>query len=1076
VKLKSILTWDHYSRLGVFPKSSTSIIVRTIIIFIVAVVTSVATAQTLSEQSYSGMRWRLVGPFRAGRAIAAAGIPGNPYVFYFGSVDGGMWKTENAGVTWKSISDGLTNPSVGAIDIAPSNPSIIYVGTGEADLRSDITYGGGVYKSTDGGSHWQFVGLNGTRHIGRVLIDPRNPDVVLVAAVGHAYGPNEERGVFRTTDGGKNWTKVLYKNPDVGAVDLATDPQEPSIVYATMWQARRTPWSQYPPNEGPGSGLYKSTDEGMTWSEMTEHGLPSKPYGRIGVSVASGTHGKIVYALINAQKDGSGLYRSDDSGESWRLTSKDDNIIARMWYFAGITVNPQDPNSVFVPNRSLMRSTDGGKTFSVIKGAPGGDDYHFLWVDPQNDQRMILASDQGTGVSVDGGKTWSSWYNQPTGQFYHVAVDNQFPYRIYGSQQDMGTTSITSRSDFGQISFRDWYSVGGEESGYIAPDPLNPNIVYGGGPYGGVTRYDHMTGQSRVISPSVLASFTTPANQRKYRFTWTSPIVFNRRDPHILYLGSQRLLETRNGGLHWKEISPDLTGADKKMMDKKGPPTIDDASARGWGVIYTIAPSPLRKGMIWVGTDDGLIRLTEDDGQHWQNVTPPGLPAWSKISLIEASPFEAGEAYAAVDRHRLDDFAPYIYVTKDYGKHWSRADKGIGSLSYVQDVRSDLTRKGLLYAGTETGVYVSFDDGENWQSLQLNLPTASVRDLAVHDNDLVAATHGRAFWVLDNLTPLQQLDENVVASEAYLFQPERTIRIRRSENRDTPLPPEEPLGTNPPNGAIIDYYLHSKPESPISLEITDESGNLVRQFSSTDQAEPPEGPQYFMNEWLPKPQPLTTQTGHNRFVWDLHYTPPPSRQYGYSMAAIAHLGTEKDPLGPLVLPGKYSVKLTVNGHSSTQSLVVAMDPRVHIADAALKDQLSLAIDVWNAMADEFALRAASDTLARQLVSLQHRTDTDTSLRSEIQSFDKKFAEFRRTFSGGFSGLETTIMGADREPTQQMREAFATLNTKLSDSKKEWEELKSRDLSRLNNKLKTLGLSLLEMFETAAPHLTMNNES
>ena len=1032
---------------------------------------SLLSAQAIPPNSFSGLKWRLVGPFRAGRSVAAAGIPGNPYTFYFGSVDGGMWKTVNAGVTWRSISDGLTNPSVGAIAIAPSDPNIIYVGTGEADLRSDITYGGGAFKSTDGGDHWQSIGLTDTRHIGRVLIDPRNPNIVLVAAVGHAYGPNQQRGIFRTTDGGKTWTNVLYKDPDVGAVDLGSDPENPSVVYATLWRARRTPWSQYPPDEGSGSGLYKSTDEGVTWSELSEHGLPPKPYGRIGVAVANGSHGNIVYALINGQKSGSGLYRSDDGGLSWHLTSSDPNIIARMWYFAGITVDPQNSDVVYIPNRSLMRSKDGGKTFPVIKGSPGGDDYHFLWIDPKNDQSMIVASDQGTCISVDGGNTWSSWYNQPTGQFYHVAVDNQFPYRIYGAQQDMGTTSITSRSDFGQISFRDWYPVGGEESGYIAPDPLDPNIVYGGGPYGGMTRYDHTTGQSQAISPTVLATFSSPANLRKYRFTWTSPIVFDKHDPHILYFGSQVLLETRDGGLHWKEISPDLTGTDKTIEDKNGPPTIADASAKGWGVIYTIAPSPVRSGLIWIGTDDGLIQITEDGGAHWRNVTPDGLPTWSKISLIDASPFDAGTAYAAVDRHRLDDFAPYIYVTKDYGKHWSRADKGIDSLAYVQVVRSDLSRKGLLYAGTETGVYVSFDDGEHWQSLQLNLPVASVRDLAVHDNDLVAATHGRAFWVLDDLTPLQQLDENVINADAYLFRPERAIRIRRSENHDTPLPPEESLGTNPPSGAIVDYYLRTKPASPVTLEIMDKSGNLVRKFSSEDPPEPLEGPQYFMNEWLPRTEKLATHEGHNRFVWDLHYTSPPTKQYGYTMGAIAGHGTEKEPQGPLVLPGKYLLKLGVNGKTFTQSLEVEMDPRVHTGAKALHDQLSLAIRVWNDMAEQYSMNATLDSLQAPIVSLQKNSQLDTVVQGAIKSFAMKLAELRKSSAGGgFSGLESTIMGADREPTQQMQEAFDTLNKRLSESRKRLEELISHDLANVNKELEATGLPKLNVVTASTQHL------
>jgi photosystem II stability/assembly factor-like uncharacterized protein len=1032
---------------------------------------SLSSAQMIPPVSFSGMQWRLVGPFRAGRSIAAAGIPGSPYTFYFGSVDGGMWRTVNAGVTWNSISDGLTNPSIGAFAIAPSDPKTIYVGTGEADLRSDITYGGGVFKSTNGGDHWHFVGLSDTRHIGRVLIDPRNPNVVLVAAVGHAYGPNEERGVFRTSDGGTSWTKVLYQNSDVGAVDLGSDPQEPSVVYATMWQARRTPWSQYPPNEGPGSGLFKSTDGGLTWTELTEHGLPAKPYGRIGIAVATGFHGNTVYVLVNAQKSVSGLYRTDDGGQTWKLTSKDPNITARMWYFAGITVDPQNADIVYIPDRSLMRSTDGGKTFPVIKGSPGGDDYHFLWVDPQNNQRMIVASDQGTSVSVDNGTTWSSWYNQPTGQFYHVAVDNQFPYRIYGSQQDMGTTSITSRSNFGQISYRDWYPVGGEESGYIAPDPLDPNIVYGGGPYGDVTRYDHTTGQSQVISPSVLATFGTPAPLRKYRFTWTSPIVFDRRDPHLLYLGSQVLLATRDGGLHWKEISPDLTGTDKSLRDKNGSPTIADASAKGWGAIYTVAASPLQSGLIWVGTDDGLIHVTEDGGKQWRNVTPSALPPWSKISLIEASPFDAGVAYAAIDRHRMDDFAPYIYVTSDYGKHWARSNKGIDSLAYVQVVRSDLTRKGLLYAGTETGVYVSFDEGENWQSLQLNLPVASVRDLAVHDNDLVAATHGRAFWVLDNLTPLQQLNTKVIDADVHLFKPERAIRVRRSENRDTPIPPEEPLGTNPPNGAIIDYYLRTKPQSPVVLEITDSAGNLARRFSSSDPPDPTSGPQYFMNDWLPKTKPLSMEAGHNRFVWDLRYSPPPTSQHDYSMAAIAGQGTEKQPQGPFVLPGTYHVRLIVSGQTYSETIEVAMDPRVHTSENALKDQFSLAVNVWNAIADQYELKSTLDSLSDQLAALQQRNTTDTLVRSSIQALSAKIDELRKSLNGGdFAALETAIIGADREPTEQMQEAYTTLKEKFSSSKVRYQELKDGDIVQLNKKLAMMGASTLKVPAASTRHL------
>jgi hypothetical protein len=600
---------------------------------------------------------------------------------------------------------------------------------------------------------------------------------------------------------------------------------------------------------------------------------------------------------------------------------------------------------------------------------------------------------------------------------------------------------------------------------------LDPNIVYGGGPYGDVTRYDHTTGQSQVISPSVLATFGTPAPLRKYRFTWTSPIVFDRRDPHLLYIGSQVLLATRDGGLHWKEISPDLTGADGSLRDKNGPPTIADASAKGWGVIYTVAPSPLQDGLIWVGTDDGLIQITEDGGKRWRNVTPPGLLPWSKISLIDASPFDPGTAYAAVDRHRLDDFAPYIYVTRDFGRHWIRAGKGIDSLAYVQVVRSDLTRRGLLYAGTETGVYVSFDEGENWQSLQLNLPVASVRDLAVHDNDLVAATHGRAFWVLDDLTPLQQLSTKVIDADVHLFKPERAIRMRRSENRDTPLPPEEPLGTNPPNGAIIDYYLRTKPQSRITLEITDGAGNLVRRYSSSDLPDPTSGPQYFMNDWLPKTKPLSMEAGHNRFVWDLRYSPPPTSQHDYSMAAIAGQGTERQPQGPLVLPGTYHVRLTVVGRTYSETIEVTMDPRVHTSENALKEQLSLAINVWNAMADQYALKTTLDSLSAQLAALQQRNTTDTLVRSSTQALSAKVDELRKPLNAGdLAALETAIIGADREPTEQMREAYAMLNGKHSSSKAMVQELNNGDITQLNKKLNMLGISTIRVPFSVALHL------
>jgi photosystem II stability/assembly factor-like uncharacterized protein len=1020
-------------------------------------------AQTIPQAAYSGLKWRLVGPFRGGRALAAAGVPGNPYLFYFGSVDGGMWKTENAGVTWESISNGLTNSSVGAFAVSPSDPNVIYVGTGEADMRSDITYGDGVYKSTDAGAHWQHIGLDDTRQIGKILIDPHNPDLVLIAALGHAYGPNTERGVFRTTDGGKNWQKVLYKNPDAGAIDLGWDQSDPSVVYAAMWQARRTPWSQYPPDEGAGSGLYKSTDEGLTWNEISGNGLPAKPYGRIGVAVANGSHGNVVYALIQDLKKGSGLYRSDNGGTSWQRTGKDNRIARRMWYFSQVFVDPKNSDVVYCPNIALMRSVDGGKTFAAIKGAPGGDDYHYLWIDPDHADRLIVASDQGTAISVDDGMTWSSWYNQPTGQFYHVTTDNQFPYKIYGAQQDAGTVSISSRSDYGSITFRDWLPIGAGESGYIAPDPINPNIVYGGDTYGGVYRFDRVTGQSQVISPSLLAEFGKHIASRKLRFTWTSPIVFDPRNPHTIYLGAQMVLRTEDGGIHWKSISPDLTRHGTFGSSS-------DSSHSGWGVVYTIAPSPVKRGLIWAGTDDGFIQVTHDGGLHWKNVTPAGLGTWSKISMIEASPFDAGTAYVEVDRHRLDDVLPYIYKTTDYGEHWTRADNGIPAGSYVRSVRSDLKRKGLLYAGTETGVYVSFDDGNNWQSLQLNLPVASVHDLAVHENDLIAATHGRAFWVLDDLAPLQQFTKNVLDSDVYLFKPETAVRIRRSENTDTPLPPEEPQGENPPDGAIIDYYFKSELRGSVTLEILDASGNIIRKYSSEDIPPADTIPQVIADYWIPKFKPLTTNAGLNRFVWNLRYSPPPISDYGYGMS-VANLKSVREPEGPLALPGKYEVRLSYDGHIYSQPLEIVMDPRVKVMSTALKDQLELAVELWNTISDANSLHSDLDAIKGQLMKILHIGGVDSRIRRNADSLVVLISKVNNSsIIDEMSGLEEDIMRADREPTEEMKEAYHSLKEKFFIAENEWMKIGITEVAELNGELEKAHYEPVQVSKEPAKHL------
>jgi photosystem II stability/assembly factor-like uncharacterized protein len=1014
-----------------------------------------AGAQSVPPTAYQALHWRMIGPFRGGRVLAVSGVPGDAATFYFGAVDGGVWRTRNAGVTWEPLFDGQPVASVGALALAPGDPQVLYVGTGEADMRSDITFGAGVYRSGDGGAHWARLGLEDTRHIGKILVDPRDADVVLVAALGHAYGPNAERGVFRTTNGGRSWQKVLFKDDGTGAIDLAADPTDPNVVFATLWQARRPAWSQYPPDEGPGGGLYKSTDGGATWTALTGHGLPAGPAGRIGVAVGADRR---VYALITGGER-PGLYRSDDGGANWRRVGTDRRITQRGWYFGRVFVDPLNPDIVYVPDVALLRSSDGGATFTAIKGAPGGDDYHFLWIDPVRPERMIVGSDQGAVVSLDGARTWSSWYNQPTAQFYHVTTDDQFPYRIFGAQQDAGTVAITSRSDYGSITFRDWHPIGAGESGYIAPDPLDPRVIFGGDTYGAVSRFDDATGQAQDISPAPLASFGQALPERRLRFTWTSPLVFDRFDPHVLYLGAQQVLVTRNGGLRWDSLSPDLTGAVPAARSDTGPVTRANATARGWGVVYAIAPSPARAGVVWVGTDNGLVRLTTDSGATWKSVTPPDLAPWTKISQIEASPFDAGVAYLAVDRHRLDDPAPYVYRTRDAGVRWARADAGIVPNAYVRVVRADPTRAGLLYAGTETGVYVSFDDGDHWQSLQLNMPTVAVHDLAVHDGDLVAATHGRAFWVLDDLTPLEQLGDSMLGAAAFLFAPRRAVRIRRSENVDTPLPAEVPQGQNPPAGAVIDYYLASAPSAPITLEILDAGGDVVRRVASDDRPPPPPAPSQFSDNWLPPFAPLSARAGHNRFVWDLRYPPPPAAAYGFSMAATAAQGSVAEPQGPMVLPGTYQVRLTVAGLTYTQPLTIVNDPRVDVAPNVLADQLALALEIWNTMAQVHAVYAAASALASRLDSVP-AGDGDT--QAAVTALARRLAALARATSGAdLRGLAGAVESADRAPTVQARQAFAEVRDRVTASMAEWRDIVSHGLPGLNARLARQRLPALQ---------------
>jgi photosystem II stability/assembly factor-like uncharacterized protein len=1030
----------------------------------------------IPESAYRAMRWRLVGPFRGGRALAIEGIAGDPATFYFGAVGGGVWRTRDAGTTWEPLTNDQPFASIGALAIAPSDPHVLYVGSGEADMRSDITYGQGMWKSTDAGAHWESLGLTDTRQIGRILIDPRDPNVVLVAALGHAYGPNADRGVYRSTDGGRTWQKVLYRDEHTGAIDLAFDPTDPRVVFATLWQAQRTPWSQYPPNEGPGSGLFKSTDEGQTWTEIVGHGLPPGQLGRVGLAVARGSAGRIVYALCSEARQSPGLYRTDDAGETWHLTGADRRI-GRGWYFGQVFVDPTNVDVVYVPDQSILRSSDGGRTFTAVKGAPGGDDYHSVWVDPTNAQHIAFASDQGVGVSLDAGMTWSSWYNQPTAQFYHVITDTRWPYWIYGAQQDAGAIAIVSRSDFGEITFRDWFPPGAGESGYIAPDPRDSTIIYGGGPYGDLLRFDRTTGQLQDIRPWPRGAFGQPMPERKYRFTWTSPLVFDPVDKRTLYFGSQVLLRTSDGGMHWDEASPDLTGAEPSVEHAGGAPTLADASAKGWGVIYTIAPSPVREGVVWVGTDNGKIQLTTDRGSNWRDATPQGLAPWSKISLIDASRLDSGAAYAAVDRHRLDDVAPYIYRTHDFGRHWSRADRGIPAGAYVRAVRADPVRRGLLFAGTELGVYVSFDDGDQWQPLQLNLPVSPVHDLVVHNADLVVATHGRAFWVLDDITPLRQVTPAALTARAHLARPTAAVRQRQSENHETPFPPEISHGTNPPTGAIIDYWLADGPSTPAAIDILDARGAVVRHFASNEptdtlRALAPSEPPYFMSRWLPRPESLTVEAGHNRFVWDLRLARPPAESYGFSSAVVPEQGTEAEPAGPLVTPGQYQVRLTVGGVSETQSLRVVADPREHLGPSVFATQLAFAVQVWNVLADADALARAARVVRDSLTARRHAGFSGTApdaAASLERGLDSLHAD---ALVEALGSLETGIEGADRLPTAAMRSVFAGLQTEVAAARAQWAAVGRSELATLNVQIRATGGRPIEAPRAEVRHLVV----
>jgi photosystem II stability/assembly factor-like uncharacterized protein len=1031
---------------------------------------SVAThAQQIDSKTYGGMKWRLIGPFRGGRVIAVTGVPSQPNTFYFGAVAGGVWKTTDGGMTWDPLFDKqTTTSSIGAIAVSDSDPNVIYAGSGEACIRGNISFGDGVYKSTDAGRTWTNVGLKDTRHIGAVVIHPTNPDIVFVAALGHAYGPNAERGIFRTRNGGQNWEKVLYLDDRTGAIDVVFDPQNPHILFATMWEGYRTPWSLN--SGGAKDGLYRSSDDGTTWKRLEGDGLPEGPLGRISVSV-SGADSNVVYALIEAKKGG--LYRSDDGGAKWSLINDDHRFRQRAWYFTHVWADPKDSNKVYIANTGLYRSIDAGKTFERLN-APHGD-HHALWIDPNDPNRMINGNDGGATISVDGGKNWSTQNNQPTAQFYHVAADNDFLYRVYGSQQDNSSVGIRTRSDHGYIDRPDWDAVGGGESGYIVPDPRDSNIVYADDEGPILTRFDRRINQAQSIQQWPEDPNGYSAATQKYRYTWTMPIVISSHNPDVIYHTSQFVFRSNDAGHTWTTISPDLTRNDKsKQQDSGGPLTKDQYTVEYYDTIFTLAESPKQEGVLWAGTDDGLIQLTRDAGKTWANVTPKEVPEWAMISLIEASPFEAGTAYAAVDAHKLDNFKPYIFKTTDFGKTWTKIITGLPDNSYVHAVREDPKRKGLLYAGTETGIWVSFNDGSNWQPLQLNLPVTPIHDMIVHDDDLAVATHGRSFWVLDDVSPLRQATASIAAEDAHLFTPRTATRHRMGHFN----PRRYPIGENPPNGAILYYYLKAEPKEPAKLEILDAQGKVIRAFTSEEKKT--EGAAEEWEHDNPE-EHIPAKAGLNRFAWDLRYEFPAKIP-----KAVYDAG---DPTGPIVLPGAYQARLTVAGKTQTASFEVKMDPRVQTSAEDLRKQFELMLKLRDRQDEMNKAILAMRDLRTQLLALEKRLgpnqDTkkdssdppnpvaaaSTDLRKKTSAIEEEliqvsatssedFANFPTKLESKFGYLQNVVDSADTAPTTAEIAVFADLEQRLEAQLVKWRDVLSKDVPALNDAMRKNNVPLI----------------
>jgi photosystem II stability/assembly factor-like uncharacterized protein len=980
-----------------------------------AVAVAVVAQPPISGQQQTGLgnalRWRSIGPFRGGRVTAVAGIASQPLVYYMGATGGGVWKTDDAGTTWNNVSDAFFRTgSVGAVTVAQSNANIVYVGMGEACLRGNLSAGDGVYKSTDAGKTWTHIGLPDSSQIGRISIHPTNPDVVYVAAVGHPYGPNAERGVFRTKDGGTSWQKVLFVNDKTGAADIAMDPSNAQVLYATTWQVLRTPWNIT--STGPGGGLYKSTDGGDTWNRLTT-GLPAGNLGKIGVTV-SPVNPQRIWATVEADDKG-GVYRSDDGGRTWQLLNDGFNMTSRQYYYGHIFADPQDLNTVYTfCAKYFYKSTDGGKTYVEVQ-TPHGD-YHDLWIDPKDHLRMVNGSDGGAAITFNGGRTWSSLDNQPTAQFYAVATDNSVPYRIYGSQQDNTSVSIASRTNGAGITETDWHPVAGGESGYLAPTPSNPPVVFGGSYFGLMTRYDERTGQTRNVTVWPDYNGGRTAADVKYRFQWTYPIIVSPHDGNTLYAGAQVLFRSTNGGQSWEAASPDLTRNDKAKQN-------GGRLEEYYSTIFTIAESRREKGVIWTGSDDGVVQLTRTGGRDWQNVTPPALQPFSRVNIVEASPHDPGTAYLAVNRYQLDDFRPYIFKTTDYGKSWQQIASGIPERSFVRSVREDPARKDLLFAGTETGVYYSLDGGGRWQSLQLNLPAVPITDLAIKDGDLVAATQGRSFWVLDDITPLHTMSAAVTTAAAHLFAPRDAVRTRRAGFGRAAAG----AGQNPPAGAIITYSINAARD--VTLEFVDPRGTIVKSVSSSDRNGP------------------AGAAGMHRYVWDLRYPDAHGLQEGTFLAG----GNLR---GPVAVPGAYQVRMKTGGQTLTQPLRIVADPRGDATAADLQEQFDLLVAIRDKVS---AVHDAVNEIGKMRASLASRRDRAAAARLDaaldgvqrelvelrFAGFDDQMLVFDLKLNNRMAALQNYVAQGDYAPTEQQYSVFRELSSAIDSALARFGTLKSQ---------------------------------